>query len=126
MDPMQVSHHNIKNEGDLVLLVDWGKKYLVGDGVEKNYIMSFKYFSLAAQRGDPTAQFQLGRMYAYGLDGIIQSYEEAAKYYRMAAAQGNSSAQFKLGVLFENGEGVTQSDEEAIKYYQMAADQGHA
>ena len=77
---------------------------------------------LAAERGDVSAQFNLGWIYDNG-EGIPQDYVEAAKWYQMAAEQGNALAQYMLGEMYLTGKGVLQDDDEAFKWYRMAAEQ---
>jgi TPR repeat protein len=55
----------------------------------------------------PSAQFNLGQRYEYGI-GIPQDYAQAAAYYRKAADRGYAAAQQYLGFLYESGKGVPQ------------------
>ena len=80
---------------------------------------------LLAERGQATAQFDLGAMYEYGR-GVAQDDVEAVKWYRKAAMQGVDDAQYRLAVLYENGWGVPKSNSEAVTWYRSAAEQGHA
>jgi serine/threonine protein kinase len=52
--------------------------------------------SLAALQGNADAQFQLGQMYAGGLD-VKRDKNEALHWFKKAAAQGHASAQLALG-----------------------------
>ena len=78
-----------------------------------------------AASGDPEAQDNLGRMYAYGRD-VPQDDAEAVKWFRRAADQGHVSAQFNLGVMYADGRGVPQDDAEAVRWFRLAADEGYA
>ena len=60
----------------------------------------------------PTAQYNLGIMYAKG-QGVPQDYAEAVKWYRLAADQGIPTAQNNLGFMYAKGEGVPQDYSEA-------------
>ena len=51
-----------------------------------------------AERGNASAQYNLGVMYAKG-QGVRQDYAEAVRWYRRAAEQGDVQAQSNLGVL---------------------------
>src|SRR5438093_2620395 len=62
----------------------------------------------AAEKGDVSAQFNLGWRYANG-ESIGQDYVEAAKWYRKAAEQGHTDAQSNLGWMYESGHGVPQN-----------------
>ena len=58
----------------------------------------------AAERGDATAQYNLGRSYYIG-DGVNKSITEAVKWCEKAAEQGNAGAQYFLGACYVLGEG---------------------
>ena len=70
-----------------------------------------------AEQGDPTAQFNLARLYATGI-GVPLSETDAdaaaAQWYRLAAAQGHAGAQHGLGLKYDTGIGVPEDDAEAI------------
>ncbi len=76
----------------------------------------------AAEEGDATSQFVLGRMYAIGLD-VLQDTEQAAFWYRRAADQGHVVAQFNLGVMYTVGRGVSRDYVEAHRWLSIAASQ---
>ena len=76
-----------------------------------------------ANRGNVTAQIELGDMYASD-SNVPQDFAEAAKWYRKGADQGNALAQCNLGQLYAKGEGVPHDYTEAYRWCQMAADQG--
>ena len=78
-----------------------------------------------AEKGDATAQFNLGLMYMNDL-GVEKDYAEAVKWYRKSAEQGNANAQNILGIMYEKGNGVEKDYVEALKWYNKAADQGLA
>jgi hypothetical protein len=99
--------------------------YENGRGVPKVYQEAVKWYRLAADQGDASAQNNLGVMYENGR-GVPQDYKEAVKWYRLAADQGDASAQYNLGEMYENGRGVPQDYKEAVKWYRLAADQGVA
>ena len=91
--------------------------YANGEGVPEDAAEAVRWYRLAAEQGDATAQFNLGVMYANG---------EAVRWYRLAAEQGYAAAQFNLGVMYANGEGVPEDDAEAVRWYRLAAEQGYA
>jgi TPR repeat protein len=78
----------------------------------------------AAERGDASAQNNLGMMYSDGDNGVPQNYNEAVKWFRMAAEQGHAHAQNNFGNMHYYGRGVPQSHTEAVKWYRMGAEQG--
>ena len=79
----------------------------------------------AAEQGDATAQFNLGRSYYIG-DGFNKSVVEAVKWCGKAAEQGNADAQYFLGACYVLGEGVAENDAEAVKWFRKSAEQGNA
>ena len=77
-----------------------------------------------AQAGDAEAQYNIGRMYAYGR-GVPQDDAKAMDWYRKSATQGHLWAINNIGRLYENGLGVTQDDAAAVQWYRLAADGGN-
>ncbi len=55
---------------------------------------------------DPSAQFNLGEMYEYGL-GVQKDDVKAFEWYSKAAAQGYAPAQNNLGIMYEYGRSVS-------------------
>ncbi|MDH4444632.1 MAG: tetratricopeptide repeat-containing serine protease family protein [Akkermansiaceae bacterium] len=78
-----------------------------------------------AEKGDATAQFNLGISYAKGT-GVVKDEKEAARWCRKAAEQGNADAQCSLGEYYAEGTGVVKDNKEAVKWYRRAAEQGLA
>ncbi|MDJ0918527.1 MAG: tetratricopeptide repeat protein [Woeseiaceae bacterium] len=76
-----------------------------------------------AEKGDPVAQFCVGRLYANGF-GVDMNDAEALKWYGLSAEGGYAPAQFNLGVMHANGWGVPMNDIEAARLYRLAAEQG--
>ena len=88
-------------------------------------LKEFLKYKPKAEKGDASAQFNLGRCYFYG-QGVAKDEVEAMKWYRKAADQGNARAQSNLGFCYANGTGVAKDEVEAVKWYRKAADQGNA
>ena len=59
-------------------------------------------WSVLAQRGDSTAQLNLGQLYRLGT-GVTANDREAVKWYSMAAQQGSETAQYNLLMMQEEG-----------------------
>lgn len=79
----------------------------------------------AAEEGDISAQFDLGRAYLFG-EGVEKSPREAAHWIFEAAKTGMPEAQYHYAVLLQHGVGVDQDMEEAVMWFQRAANGGHA
>lgn len=78
-----------------------------------------------AEKGDASAQTNVGALYAAG-QGVPRDDREAAKWFHLAAAQGDTKAQTNLGALYAVGQGVPRDEQEAAKWFHMAAAQGNA
>lgn len=81
-------------------------------------------FHPLAEKGVSGAQYNLGRMYAYG-QGVPQNYDEALKWYRRAAEKGYRMAQHNIGDFYASGKGVQQNYTEAAKWFRIAAENGY-
>jgi len=79
----------------------------------------------AADRGDATAQCNLGNCY-YNGHGVPMDKAEAVKWYHKAADQGLADAQGHLGICYHFGDGVPMDKAEAVKWCHKAAEQGYA
>ena len=71
-----------------------------------------KWYRKAADKGNASAQYFLGKAYAGG-DGLVKDSAEAVKWYRKAADRGFALAQCALGVMYGNGEGVPEDSAES-------------
>ena len=107
--------------GDCFASTSKGEKALkAGD-----YLTALHVFSPLAEKGDGTAQYNLGGMYING-QGVRQDYTQAALWFRKAADQGHAGAQGILAFLYINGQGVRQDYTQAALWLRKAADQGDA
>jgi TPR repeat protein len=123
-----------------------GHLHEYGDGVEPYFDTAMEWYAKAAAQGDKNArikvelrdqyvrgldlakqghqhaQYQVGRMYEYGM-GVPKDEQEAARWYRLAAEQADLKSQERIGQLLEEGTGVPQDPEEAARFYQKMAEQ---
>lgn len=76
----------------------------------------------AAEQGDASAQFHLGRSYDTG-DGIEHDSDKAEYWYHKAAEQGNVYAQTELAVLYKHTGGVKTDYTKAMYWFRKAAKQ---
>ncbi len=72
-----------------------------------------------AERGDASAQYMVGYLYAQG-EGVVSNSGKAIKWYRKAADQGDPDAQLNLGLMYVNGVGVKKSYVSAYKWFALA------
>jgi hypothetical protein len=75
-----------------------------------------------AAKGDPDAQFTLGKNYEAGRGGLKKDYVEAQHWYREAAEQGDPFAQASLALLYRFGKGVPQDYVQAYMWFQLSVD----
>lgn len=80
----------------------------------------FKLDMILAQRGDPDAQYYVGKAYEQGI-GTHKDMKQALLWYSKAAQQNQYKAQYKLGNLYEYGTGVKQDIRRAMEWYKLAA-----
>ena len=88
------------------------------------YTEALKKFKHLAKKGNPIAQYNLGKMYGKG-QGVPEDFKEAVKWSKLSAEQGYEKGQYNLGVFYARGWGVNQSYEKAIKWWTLAANQGN-
>jgi localization factor PodJL len=79
---------------------------------------------LAAAKGDPAAQFEVGMRLADG-KSPQQDLKQAATWLRRSAEAGFPLAQFRLATLFERGLGEEKDPAAAELWYTRAAEQGN-
>ncbi len=72
-----------------------------------------------AERGEASAQYMVGYLYAQG-EGVASNSGTAAKWYHKAADQGDPDAQLNLGLMYVNGVGVKKSYVTAYKWFALA------
>ncbi len=72
-----------------------------------------------AERGNASAQYMVGYLYAQG-EGVASNSGTAAKWYHKAADQGDPDAQLNLGLMYVNGAGVKKSYVTAYKWFALA------
>ena len=110
----------------------------VGSMEQKNYKEAAHWFKIAANNGDPIAQYKLGNMHGW-LHLVYESIppklppdaklvaafpknlKEAAKWLSLSANQGYVDAQFLLGMAYRDGNGFTKNNVYAYKWFGLAA-----
>ena len=80
---------------------------------------------MAAEQGEPVAQYCIGIMYENG-DGVEKDYKKAKEWYEKSAKQGNVEALVSLAIMYEEGKGVEPDFKKAISWYKKAAKAGYA
>ncbi|XP_010632405.1 protein sel-1 homolog 2 isoform X3 [Fukomys damarensis] len=128
----------LAERGDVQIQVSLGQLHLIGrKGLDQNYYMylegnaaapqnnatAFKYFSMAANKGNAIGLHGLGLLHFYG-KGVPVNYAEALKYFQKAAEKGWPNAQFQLGFMYYSGSGVWKDYKLAFKYFYLASQSG--
>jgi TPR repeat protein len=90
-----------------------------------DYAAAHRIFLKEAQKGNASAQYKLGYMYANG-QGVPLDDRESVKWYGMAAEKGLAAAQYNLALMYEEGRGIIQDEQESVRWYRMAAEKGLA
>ena len=92
---------------------------------KKDYVTAANEYRPLAERGDPEAQYRIGRMYEFG-NGYPQDKAQGIAWIRKAAVQGHVDAEQELGVVYATGDGVKQDDAQAVAWFRKAAEHGEA
>lgn len=82
--------------------------------------LALQKFKVAAERGDPSSNFELGKAYYYGR-GVTKDLAQGLKYVTAAANANHGRALNFLGYMYENGEGVAKDKKRGLELYRAAA-----
>ncbi|HMI97473.1 MAG TPA: tetratricopeptide repeat protein [Micropepsaceae bacterium] len=111
-------------EGDAKAARDLGLRYLAGgDGLATNEAEAARWLLSAAYKGEPTAEYWLGTLYARGR-GVPADAFQASHWYEAGAKQGNLRAMHSLAVANFEGWGREKDYVEAAKWFEKAAQLG--
>lgn len=89
----------------------------------KDYTHAVQYYRIAAEKGLPPAQFELGCLYLQG-KGVAYNIKEGFKWIKLSAEAGWSRAYTPLAGMYYEGLGTTKNVEEATKWYFKGAEYG--
>src|SRR5580658_537594 len=84
-----------------------------------DYRAAFREWKVAADKGQPEAEYDLGLLYAKGL-GVPRDLQAAQQWYEASALQGNAQAEFSLGQMYAQGWGIPSNDASALRWMEMA------
>ncbi len=129
------------DEGHALALWKLGRMYADGDGVPRNDLKAFEYFSrIADENADEapdspragvvaSAFVSLGGYYLEGVRGsyVVANPERAAEMFSYAASYfGDSTAQYQLARLYLEGNGLDRDQRQAARWLNLAAEKGHS
>jgi len=98
----------------------------LGEGVAKDQVEAVKWFHKVAEKGNATAQYNLGTAY-FASDSMVEfSNVQGVKWWRKAAEQGHVEAQLNLGDVYWYGQDAPTDKIEAVKWWRKAAEQGNS
>ncbi|KAG9307046.1 hypothetical protein G9A89_016874 [Geosiphon pyriformis] len=86
---------------------------------------AFKWYEIAADRGDLQAENELGGCYQEGI-GCPQNSEKAFFHYSNAAKGGNVFGQTNVGSCYFYGVGTNKDHAEAVRWFQKGAQAGES
>ncbi|MCA3262140.1 MAG: sel1 repeat family protein [Telmatospirillum sp.] len=86
-----------------------------------NYGTAYVLLLPYGQRGDPEAQFMLGRISDEGGNGVALDPREALRWYRLAATKEYPKALYAIARAYATGRGVDADPQQAINYLTRAA-----
>lgn len=109
------------NQGVDEALVELGRMYAFGWGVEKNLTKGTQLFRQAANKNNSRGIYYLGWTYSDKKD-----YQKAYPLIKKAADAGYSTALVDLGWMYEYGRGVESDQTKAFELYLKAAKKGHS
>lgn len=106
-----------------------------GVGVPACKKEAYRLARLAAERGEPNSQFNMGIVYETGEDEERNDEEvvncshfnlnyKAAKWYNMAANSGHPDAVCNLAIMYREGRGVPKNSKYALQLFKLSADAG--
>ena len=117
--------------GDEVAQVLLALKFFYGSKDVRmiQYDEAFKYFSMAAKKENPLANYYLGEIYESGCGQIEVNYNKAEEHYKRAASDMHElpavlrkHAYLAMAKMYEHGRGVKKSDAKAKVFYKRACD----
>lgn len=109
---------SIKN-GNEVSMYNLGKFFDDGYKVDRDYLVAYDYYRMAAEHNYPDAQAELGWMYDKG-HGVSRDYYKSAYWYNLAAENNHVIAIVNLGNHYMNGNGVECNKEKGFSLYMKA------
>ena len=94
--------------------------YALGTGVLQDYAEAVKWYRLAAEQGNVSAQVSLAFAFHSGA-GVEQDYFAAVKWFSLAARQESAIAQFQLALMYKRGTGVAQENIKSYMWFSIAS-----
>lgn len=111
------------DHGILLPFTSIGYCYEMGLGVNVDLAQSVKYYTIAAEKGEFTAQYNLAICYQYG-QGVPRDLEKAIYWHTKAASVNTPEACYQLALIYRNSS-TSGDKEKGYKYLKKAAQRGN-
>jgi hypothetical protein len=111
-----------KNKSDVAAMTLVAEIYRDGSGVKKDPAEAARWYKLAADLGNPQAQFQLAAAALRG-EGVPEDRKLAKSMLEKAAAQGHAGAFYNLGIMAIDAD--IQDFKAAAAWFRKAAEGGN-
>lgn len=108
------------NKGNTLGEASLGDCYMIGIGVNKDYIRAKELYEKAAAKGDSSTFNRLGYLYLNGL-GVKKDYNKSLEYFDKAINNGFVAALDSKGELYEKG---FKDIKKALEFYEAACQKG--
>ncbi|MDP2216973.1 MAG: tetratricopeptide repeat protein [Methanolobus sp.] len=115
---------NDAENGDTEQQIRLANRYIVGLGVDIDYIEAAKWYERAAENGHPELYFRLALIYEVellegGIDNVI-------KFLELAGQNGYPDAYYRLGLYYFVGVDISRDFEKAVEYFKAGGNKGSA
>jgi len=103
--------------------VELAGDYVSGRGLPQDFTKAAYWYEMAAGKGDPAAQNEIGVLYQAGM-GVPVDPVRAFHWFQLSAAAGFIRAKVNLGVAYVWGNGVSKDGALAAQLFREAANSG--
>ncbi len=102
-----------------------GWMLLHGVGTERDVAAALPWLEKAAECGNQTAKYQLGKLLLTGAEGVPRDTDRALDLLTRCAEAGDQFAQYTLGKAYLLGRDIPQDQTEAVHWLKLSAQQGN-
>lgn len=137
-------YHRAAKQGEVSAYYNLGTMYYNGDGTAFDDVAACRWFTIAADAGDPTAPGALqraereltpeqllrchistGDAYITGTE-IKADYPRGLQIFQKLAGEGNAEAAYRIGIVYSLGLGVAKDAGESTRWILRSAEGKHA
>ncbi|MDG2278460.1 MAG: hypothetical protein P8L31_10920 [Pseudomonadales bacterium] len=113
------------NPSNPAALVELGRLYMAGSGVEKDATLAVRLFQQAADLDYPPGHFHIGYAYLLG-EGVEKNLLKARQILATAAEEGHGFAMLSLAASYREEHVAIPEPELAIEWYEKAFEAGES